>query len=72
MVNFFPQVTTSCIDLAGKVPDHCHPRSTQEKTGRKRLGLSEMEELLDIWSDHMLAVSKEMRQLFGELDCMPY
>ena len=58
-------------DFAGKVPDHGHPRSTQEMTGRKRFGLAGMGELLDIWSEHMLDV-REMRQLFGKLDHMTH
>ena len=56
LVDFFSPGNQLFRDFAGKVPDHGHPRSTQEMTGRKRLGLSGMEELLDIWSDHMLAV----------------
>ena len=56
------QVTTSCVVT---LLVRCLITVTQEKTGRKRLGLSGMEELLDIWSNHMLAVSREMRQLFG-------
>ena len=65
--DFSPGNHQLCLFTAGKVPYQSKFRSTQQKTSRKRLGMSGMEGQ-DICSNPMPAVRKMEQLLGGVLD----